>query len=92
MPTPIVLRETYMEEERGRLVAVFVLSGTPSPPWIGFFRARAGSSVFDAASARFSDDKVRIALARPEDLASLIYSVERFIEAANLDADRAGAP
>jgi hypothetical protein len=89
MPTPIGLRETYMEEERGRLVAVFVLSETPGPSWIGFFRERAGTSVFDAAAARFSDNTVKIALSRHEDLAPLIYSVERYIEGANLDADRA---
>jgi hypothetical protein len=91
MPTPIGLRETYMEEERGRLVAVFVLSETPGPSWIGFFRERAGTSVFDAAAARFSDNTVKIALSRHEDLAPLIYSVERYIEGANLDADRAEA-
>lgn len=89
---PIALRGVYVEAKRGRLIAVFILSARPGRQWIAAFRERAWYSVFDAASARFSVDRVRIDLLRREDLHPLTVAVERFIEGANLDVELSGSP
>jgi hypothetical protein len=88
----IALREVFIEEQPGRLAAVYVLNARPNRLWIDFFRARAWYSIYDAASARFSGKKARIELLRREDLPPLTASMERFIEGANLDAELSGLP
>jgi hypothetical protein len=90
MPTPIVLRDAYVEEKPGRLIAVFVLNERPTRQWITYFRERAWYSVYDAASARFSRGKARIDLLRREDLGPLTQSMRHFIEGANLDVELSG--
>ena len=89
----IALLEVFIEEKPDRrLTAVFVLSHRPDRIWIDFFRARAWYSIYDAAAARFSGRRARIALLRREDLPPLTASMERFIEGANLDAELSGLP
>jgi hypothetical protein len=83
----VSLRGVGVEEKRGHLVAVFVLSETPDPAWITFFRERGRYSTFAAADAKFHRNRVRIELPRREDLDQLLRSVESFISGANLDME-----
>jgi hypothetical protein len=86
----ISMRNIAVEVKRGRLIAVFTLSGRPTRQWIAFFRERSWYSVFDVASARFWREEVRIELLRPEDLEPLSAAMYRFIEEANLDTRLSG--
>jgi len=83
----ITVRGAGVETKGDRLVAVFTLSEPPDPQWIVFFRERARYSVFDAATATFHRNRLRMLLPRREDLERLTHSVERFIDGANLDVE-----
>ncbi len=84
---PITLGGFGLEEERGGLVAVVLLSVAPDATWIEFFRTRGRYSPFDVAAARARRNQLRIRLPRREDLGDLIQTVERCIEGANIDVE-----
>jgi hypothetical protein len=82
---PITVRGIGVETDRDRSIGVFTLSEPPTPEWIEFFRERARSSSFNAASATFEHNGLRIDLARREDIGELFREVGWFVELANWD-------
>jgi hypothetical protein len=80
MGRPIALRGYGVEGLGGRQIVTILLSETPAPTWVEYFRDRAQASVLGLTSARFVKE-----LPCREDLEMLMRSIEAIVDATNYD-------